>query len=663
MKKTYFDSNDVPSGGKEPFWKPWGAGWFLRLLGFLVLLFALILLLNLFKSTKADSDYDDEERAELLEPIIHPVSPDPVRVPVDSMASVPHDIENPSVNLPTPDDNILPPHTDDDITNDDGQQIVGDRLNVILNSTANDDTFNKWADEFKSLYPSDDYKVVYYDKLTKLLQIQVPQDERNQIMEALPQQITDIQFIVFHEGLIQFGSYKPNDPAFQHQELCWHFKPIQAYEAWDITKGSPDVVVAIVDSYFDLNHDELNSDRIVSPYSIPRHSGSVAPQSGCDEVSFMHGTFVASTALGNMDNERGTSGIAPLCKFMPVSLGHEVTSITVMQGLLYAIYQGASVVNLSLGFISDDTFSGMSLDEQVELSHTLGKVDEKVWDFVADLANERNVTIVWAAGNENTYLAIDPSKRGDRTIKVSAVDTGLKQADFSNFGNIPNQNIYESTISAPGVDITGAMPWNTYEVSQGTSFSAPIVTGAVALMKSIDPTLTTAEIAEILKETGKPIDGDTSIGNLLQIKDALLKVKGNFARFDDIMRDHTKLIGLWESTIMNDITVDGQPTGKKCRNYFDITSTERGTSITYAADTKKDYTADITIEWKTNEIVMHQPSSATHPTDQTYTFMPATFVCKPDAEGLLECEYTSSAGHKERYNLRKVRQRQDQERN
>ena len=655
MKKIYFGSSEAPTDGKAPFWKPWGlGGWLLRLLGFLILLFVLGVLLSLFKSSRSNQTAN----ADIPDQIINPVTPDPGRVPLPGDENFPHDIQNPGENLPQPGDNNIPPYDDDDITSDDGRQIVGDRLNVILDA-ADDQTFNQWADEFKALYPGDDYKVVYYDRMTQLLQVQMPQDERDQIMQALPTQITDISFYVFPEGLMGSLGYKPNDLVFDYPETSWYFEPIQAYDAWEITKGSPDVIIAICDSYFDLNHDDLNSDRIVKPYSVVRRTSDVKPASGCDETSFLHGSMVASQALGNMDNQRGTAGIAPGCKFMPVSMGHQMTSMTVLQGLLYAIYQGASVVNLSVGDVYDDAISRLSVEEQIQLSQTMSLAEQAVWDYVAEMARERNVTIVWAAGNENVFTALDAGKRGNATIKVSAVDTQLHKAEFSNFGNFEEYGLVESTISAPGVDILGAKPYNTYDIGPGTSFAAPIVTGAVALMKSIDPTLSTAEIIEILQATGKPIEGDATIGKLLQIKDALLMVKNNFANFDDIMSDHEKFVGLWRSTTLQEITTNGQPTGKKCRCYYDITSTQGGSAFIYATDTQKDYSTTLNIEWKPNEIVLKEMGNKTNPTDNTYSFVPLTGVCTADSANILKCKLTDANGTSTTIHLRKVTHRQD----
>lgn len=118
MKKVYFGSSEAPSGGNEPFWKPWGLGsWLLRLLCFLVLLFVLGVLLSLFKNPKSQ----ETAKAEVPEDIINPDTPDPHLIPLPGDANFPHDIQNPGRNLPQPGDNNLPPHTDDDIENDNGR--------------------------------------------------------------------------------------------------------------------------------------------------------------------------------------------------------------------------------------------------------------------------------------------------------------------------------------------------------------------------------------------------------------------------------------------------------------------------------------------------------------------------------------------------------------
>ena len=663
MKKILF-GQPTAAKGNAPFWQPWGfGGWLARLLGFLVLLFLLLLLLSLFKkrAPRYDDDDDPVRPERVLPDSITRPRPPIGDVPIDTTTHVRRNIDNPGENLPPDSSNYIHPIDSTDIIRDNHRDIVRNRLNVLLDSDSDDETFNKWSDEFKALYPSDDYKVTYYDPLTKLMQIEVPEDQRETLIQQLPQQITDIQFKVFPEGLLGPLGHQPNDPVFQYPEYSWYFAPIQTFDAWDITMGSSDVTVAICDTYFDLQHDDLNSDRIVKPYSIWRRTGNVAPAEDAEGTVLKHGSMVASMALGNIDNERGSAGIAPRCKFMPISMGSTFTSMTMAQGVLYAIYQGANVINISAGTAWPDEVQQLTLDEQIAFAQTQWLDEQSVWDWINELATRRNVTIVWAAGNENIFTAMDASKRGPATIKVSAIDTNLRKAEFSNFGNFAERDLEESTVSAPGVDIFGAMPYNSYDMGPGTSYAAPIVTGAVALMKSLDPTLSTQEIIRILKETGKPVPGCPTIGPMIQIRDALLKVKDNFGNFDDIMRDHSKFIGLWRSTTLLHRNENGVAHPEdEVRLYFDVKSESDGQFINCEVRPRDDYTSPFTIEWKDDRIILSMTSEATCPgRDRRYSRL--VFTCKPDpsGNGQLMCSHISN-GNEVNYYLRKVEQREDE---
>lgn len=449
-------------------------------------------------------------------------------VPVDTVGDwYDNNIQNPGPYLPDPDDNYITPPDPEQIVDDpdDGRQFVGNKLNVMLDSEANDDTFRRWSEEFKQNYPSEDHKITYYDPLTKLLQLTVPPAQAQQVMNELPQKISDIKFLVFPEGLM--GSWgKPDDPVFRHADLAWYFGPVQAYDAWDVTMGSDNVTVAVVDTFFDLNHEDLNSQRIVKPYSIPRRNGDVNPPRGgnLDESVRGHGTLVAALAVGNGGNGRGSCGIAPKCKLMPVSMGSELTSMTMLQGMLYAIYQGADVVNISAGAYFNDMVSRLPVQQQIELARGMGTAEQTVWDYAFNLADARNVTIVWAAGNQNVFTALDPSKRGKNTVRVAATDRQGKKASFSDYGNFPQYHVEECTVAAPGTGIFGPIPFNSYGAMDGTSFSAPITAGAIALLKSKNKNLKNSQIISILRSTGKPVSGNTTIGPLLQIRRALDKV-------------------------------------------------------------------------------------------------------------------------------------------
>lgn len=665
MRKFTFNK----SGGSEhhSFWNPWGPwGYLWRLLLFLAMLFLLFVVLSMFRRCDKASKLDDTDTPEEILNPEDPEDPNNQTDPIDPEPFIPFekDFDDPGPNLPDSTRNFIPPvEPGDTITDPDtGRKFAGDRLNVIINDkSASDVTVKKWAEEFKSLYPGNDYQVVYYNPLTKTLQIQVPANERDAIKSKLPQQITDISFKVFDNSFYQGAdSGRPNDPAFQNPDLTWYFEPIQAYDAWKITKGSSNVRVAVIDSYFDLNHRELGGQKISSPYNIVRKNANVNPPSvmNSDDPRFFHGTMVASQAVAKQDNMIGASGIAPECTLIPISVGDAICNLTILDGILYAIHQNAHVINLSLGMMWDERIQQLPVETQIEFSKQMMKDEQEVWDYVFGMADERNVTIVWAAGNSDVYTAMDAMKRNYNTIKVSALDPDLHKADFSDFGNFQQYGVEMSTISAPGMYMFGAMPWNTFipklKGSDGTSYSAPIVTGAVALMKTLDNTLSNKEIIQILQETGKPIEGrdGSTIGNMLQIRDALMRIKGGMAK-SDVIGDPQKMKGLWQSTRLVEQLSNGKPNGNHDRLYFNITSDTSGEIIVYTATSnKKLYRAPLGIKWESSKVTFTQKGNATCP-GESNSFLPATYVCVPDNNGLLLVN-ESGSGYTDKYNIKRV---------
>ncbi len=678
MKKiTQTTTRREKSGGF--FWQPWGfPGCLGRIIAFLLIMMAIIFLLNLLHKCSGEDPYGDNHNSydtPALDSLLNPnPRPDhPYDGPTDTIAEWPpydpsdpdawrrNNIPDPGENLPSPDKNYLPPVDSTEIGTDDGyRRIVTDRLNVILDSDAADETFRRWADEFKTLYPGSGYQVVYYDPNTKMLQIRVPSSQREAVMRNLPHQITDISFKIFPDGLLgPVEAPVPNDKVFRNKALSWYFDPIQAREAWEITEGDPKIKIAVVDSYFDLNHDEFKGDRVKAPYSVVRRNSNVAPPKGMSKTNtnFYHGSMVASLALGTKDNEAGTAGIAPKCTLIPVSVGHQATSMTVAAGILYAINKGADVINVSMGTSFNDSIKEIPVDIQVELSRQFSREEEDVWNYITGLAAKRNVTIVWAAGNETVFSSLDPSKRSDNAIRVGAVNKRLGKADFSNFGNLEQYDEHASTVSAPGVGMVGAMPYNSYNIGDGTSFSAPLVSGAVALMKSLDPTLTNQEIITILQQTGrKPSDGDPTIGPVIRIKDALKKVKDNFASYDDILKDHNKLVGLWQSvTLLRAVDSNGEPTGEMVRCYYEFPNSNSGKSIIYETGTMLDFVGSVTVHWTPTSLGW--TSTRQRCASKNMVYQATTVKCKPDKNGLLLCDETSESGINLTYYIKKVKSR------
>jgi len=430
---------------------------------------------------------------------------------------------NPYTPKPTPPDyrDVLPPYQGvlppldsvEIITDPENPDIIGNCLNILMENE--DKSVMDLAKDFKEKYPDDKYQVVYYDDVVKRLQIKVPSEERKQLKEEIPPKFAPkYELFVFDEALFE-TKYTPNDPFFSDPDKSWYLKAINAPQAWNITKGGKggkQLTIAIIDNGFSLEHTELHK-KVVMPYNVWLHSNEVFSQ----QVD--HGTHVAGTALAIMDNKIGITGIAPESAFMPVQVADGqgiMTTTSILDGVLYALYQGADVINISLGL----SFSNeLPEDTQRDMQDNRFKEEERLWNHVMKISDKHKATIVVSAGNDNMLAGVDPRHRPRNFIIVSAVDKNnreYRKADFSNYGEY-------STISAPGVDIYSTIGTDSYQTMDGTSMAAPIISGAVALMKSLNENLSTEQIICILQGTGLPANG--KIGNIIQLDKALQKVQ------------------------------------------------------------------------------------------------------------------------------------------
>lgn len=582
-----------PGGGgaKKPWWKKWWL-WLLALL-------ALLLLIGLFKDCGGPA----------------PVAP----VPVTS----------PELN---PDDVTL--------TEDSVRYVAGDR--VILLITDKEKSMDSFVSDFRAKYPdADKYALSNVDTVIGRVTLVLPKEERTAMSEKLPAEFADYGLVVIPETMYKTDA-TANDPALQDAQKRWHFDETSVFDAWDETMGSDEIVVAVIDDGFDLSHPEL-AGKIVKPYNAVTHDSNVFPsKSG-------HGTHVAATAVGNANNGAGTAGIAPGCKLMPIQVGDrngQMTTSAILDAVVYAIKNGADVVNMSLGmsFGPFAQFAPQHVQKNFRANMLLD--EQRVWDYLFDIARQNNVTFVLAGGNENILIGLDPMQRSSNTIKVSATQPDRYKASFSNYGDM-------SVVSAPGVDIYNAIPGGRYTVMDGTSMASPIVAGGVALLKSKDRTLSTADIANILRETGNPSPSDVgpivNFARALKADPALTdgdceevnrRYNELLQELEQLRRDHpgciqqpdtlalpedftpADLTGRWKSTTtltnMEDeevvlyFTFDGTPSGR-----LDVVEPD-GTT----------YTAPLSVSVSNDVAYIDQTAAATAPGHRGYN--PYNFVIKPD---------------------------------
>ncbi len=287
--------------------------------------------------------------------------------------------------------------------------------------------------------------------------------------------------VEYAEPVYRYSSFlHPSDPKYKDQ---WALKTINAEQAWSVTTGSKDVVVAIVDSGIDLKHADLKANIWRNPGEVAGNgsdddgNGYVDDVNGWDFVGdtndpspkgedspeTWHGSHVAGTigAVGN--NKKGITGVAWKAQLMAVRAigpgGGRADQLAA--GIDYAVDNGARIINASWG--------GSSRSE------TIARAIAR--------AGRSGVLFVAAAGNDSAEGAGFPANLTNRNIisvGASAPDDSL--ADFSNRGS-------GVMVAAPGVSILSTTAPGRYELLDGTSMAAPHVSGLAALLLADDSTL------------------------------------------------------------------------------------------------------------------------------------------------------------------------------
>lgn len=336
----------------------------------------------------------------------------------------------------------------------------------------------------------------------------------------------------------------PNDPLFDQQT---YLNQIGAPAAWDISTGSPDVVIAVLDSGVDINHPDLAENIWTNPGEIPGNGldddgdGFIDDVHGWDFVNnnadvspflaegwlpqaVMHGTVVAGIAAAVGDNMIGVTGITWHAKIMSVRIinpqGIGDTGNATL-AIRYAVDHGARVINLS--------FTGDMIDTELRDEITR--------------AYQHGVVIAAAVGNQHgggSDLDVSPlypacfklPDGSDPILGVAALTDQNIKADFSNFGanctdiSAPGVNIFSTHLDEPMyADFTQPYGGDT----SGTSVATPMVTGTAALLLSAYPSLTPDQIHTILQLSADPISpldvtpigalgaGRLNVGRALQI--------------------------------------------------------------------------------------------------------------------------------------------------
>ncbi len=294
-----------------------------------------------------------------------------------------------------------------------------------------------------------------------------------------------------------------NDPGFttnaQDVDKSWGLIKAGFYGAWDKTTGSENVVVAIIDTGVDATHEDLRNIKLVPGINLLENKPIEGNVNSDDNG---HGTLIAGILGATPGNSRGVVGTNWKISIMPIKALNAAgtgDSGDIARGIIWAVDNGAQIINLSLG--------GISFGHDRALSEAIA------------YAFKKNVIIVAAAGNDSsaTGLNLDEGpvfpicedNDSNMVIGVTAVDQNDLKPNFANFGKncidvaAPGKRILSTINHDP---LTKAAAPNSYAYASGTSLAVPFVSGEAALLKALFPFASNTQIRDQIIATADPID-------------------------------------------------------------------------------------------------------------------------------------------------------------
>jgi len=329
---------------------------------------------------------------------------------------------------------------------------------------------------------------------------------------------------------------------------------IDAPEAWDITTGSSDIVVAVIDTGVDYNHSDLAANMWINPNETLNGNdddgnGYIDDIRGWDFFSndnnpydqSGHGTHCSGTIAAEANNGIGVAGVSWNAKIMPLRfLGPNGGSTNdAVLAIIYAIDNGADIMSNSWG--------GGGYSETLE-----GAISA---------ANDAGILFVASAGNAGTdndvYTHYPSNYDVPNVISVAATDRNDNLASSISWAS--NYGATSVDLAAPGVTIGSTYPDNRYVYMSGTSMAAPHVAGAAALIKAQYPDITVDALKAKILDSVDPIpslSGITVTGGRLNAYNALDAVNDAPIANDDT--DTTSEDTLVTTTVLsNDSDPDG----------------------------------------------------------------------------------------------------------
>ncbi len=287
--------------------------------------------------------------------------------------------------------------------------------------------------------------------------------------------------------------YGLNDPGLPN---LWGFEAMGMESLYAVLKNAApekQALIAILDTGVDAGHEDIQAN-------------FKSTKTKYDNDGAGHGTHCAGIAAAVSNNNKGIASFSQTNEYVKVTsvkvltAGGYGTQKMIIDGILEAADAGADVLSLSLGGLSNDS-------------------RQRAYRKAVEYANKKGAIVVVAAGNSNRNAKEYAPANTPGVIAVSAIDTVLGRASFSN-----KVHDLKMGVAAPGVSIYSTFPNGEYQTLNGTSMATPYVAGLLGLMKSLRPGLTTKEAYDLLNGSGVKTKSGEETGKLIQPGEAVKKL-------------------------------------------------------------------------------------------------------------------------------------------
>lgn len=299
--------------------------------------------------------------------------------------------------------------------------------------------------------------------------------------------------------------YMPNDPQTAQQ---WAIGAIKLDQAWDVTKGDTTVVIGYIDTGVNYNHEDLSGAIWINRgewgssgekrnngvdddgngkiddwrgWDIVGSGTAQAPAPDNDPMDLAgHGTAGAGIAAAVADNGIGMAGAGFRVKLWPIKAQNDAGNSGILgyNAIPYAADMGCKVINCSWG--------------------ANGFVSQAMQDVI-DYAYQKGCVVVAGAGNSAIDNDVDPFLPSalNHVLGVSSIERSGSYSTWAAYGACVSVN-------APGTEVLGTTLGNGYSLNTGTSFSTPLMSGLAALVYSVHPTWTPAQVMAQIRSTTDP---------------------------------------------------------------------------------------------------------------------------------------------------------------